>query len=93
MTQEQKELVKKIFNSINCYFIAERIDTYKPGLISLHIYDQDDDECLGFRPLFNYIHKGEPIPSGKIDPEKWQKCKKKFGTEDFIPLEKLGEGM
>ena len=92
MTQEKKELVKKVFDSINCYLIAERING-STSVLNLSIYDQDDDECLGFRPLFVCTKNKEPIPSGQIDPKKWKKYKEKYGTEDFIPLEKLGEGI
>ena len=90
MTQEKKELIKKIFNSINCYFLAERING-STSVLSLSIYDQDDNECLGFRPLFLCTKNKKPIPSGQIDPEKWKNIKKKYKTEDFIPLEKLGD--
>ena len=92
MTKEQKELIKEIFNSINCYFIIKRINPRHPaGILSLHIYDQDDDECLGFRPVLNIIEKGEPLPSGKIDPESWKKLKERFDKDTFIPLENISK--
>ena len=89
MTQEQKEFIRNLLNSANCYIVPRKIGD-RSGLISLSFRDQDNDEEFAHTVICTYIKNGKPVCVLKEDKELWNRAKKIYNKE-FITHEELRE--
>lgn len=79
MTQEQRELFRKLLNSIEYYTVSEKVGTGY-SIHNITFFDQETDEEICSIQTMTYTdkkqpHKGVYLPWGQLDKERFRKAK------------------